>query len=208
MKYMRKNFLKNNKAMSVLYDAVLFVVLVSLSSVVLIPAIQNDSSVETTLDIYRENIAEETLLTMLASRIEKFSYKSSLKTFVQLHKTYSNLIAENLASQETSWFVKDFTKSLEKEIQNFLDDFLGDKYGFSFQALWKPANIPSITINLGSEIPEKNIYIAKTKIMIPYNTVEEFKEAFRHYDGLEATEDDLPSIQQAEIKLVIWELQG
>jgi hypothetical protein len=204
---MRK-FLKNQQAISVLYDAVLFVVMVSLSGAVLIPALQNDNAVQTTIDTHRENIAEETLLTMLVSKIDKFTYNSGIQSFEQLHKTFANLIAENLACRKTSFFVGDFTTKLEKEIKNFLNNYLGDKYGFSFQAKWEPANLGKITISLGSTIPEKNCYIAKTQIMMPYNTVEDFKKAFGHCTGLSASNSDLPSIQKAEVKLILWEVKG
>lgn len=206
---MRKKFLENKKAVSVLYDAVLFIVMVSLSGVALIPALQNDNSVETIVDTHRENIAEETLQTLLVSKIDKFTYKSGIQSYEQRHKTFANLIAENLASQKKSFFISDFTKSLKQEIKNFFNDFLGNKYGFSFQAKWCVDNKILGEISFGGDKPEKDCYVAKSKIMTPIATLEDFKNEYESIiNGLSADSSDLPSIQKADVKLVLWEVKG
>jgi len=119
-------FLKNTKALAVMYDAVFFLVLVSLSAVVLLPALQSDIAVKGSIDKHREHVADNALNTYLVSRMDKFSYKlagdliddvagsigidnssdglyKSITDWIlareQLHKTHANLIAENLACQ-------------------------------------------------------------------------------------------------------------
>jgi hypothetical protein len=119
-------FLKNKIALAVMYDAVFFVILVSLSGVVLLPALQSDIAMEGSIDKHREHVADEALNTYLVSRADKFSYSvagdliddvagsigidnsssglyksitSWLLAREQLHKTHANLVAENLACQ-------------------------------------------------------------------------------------------------------------
>ncbi len=117
---------KNTHAVSSMYDAVLFIVMVSLSGVILLPALQNDMAVKTSIDKHREHIADEALSTFLVSRSDCFSYKfcgdliddiagslgidnsseglyGSITNWIlareQLHKKYANLVAENLGCQ-------------------------------------------------------------------------------------------------------------
>lgn len=119
-------FLKNTSALAVMYDAVFFIVLVSLSGVVLLPALQSDIAIKGSIDKHREHVADEALNTYLVSRVDKFSYSvagdliddvagsigidnsssglyKSITSWLlgreQLHKTHANLVAENLACQ-------------------------------------------------------------------------------------------------------------
>ncbi len=111
-----------------MHDAVLFMVMVSLSGVVLLPALQSDTSVHTSIQKHREELADETLLMLMTSRCDEFGYtlageqiedltgldidyksssnndiiESLIKTFLgreQKHKTYSDLCVENLVCQ-------------------------------------------------------------------------------------------------------------
>lgn len=111
-----------------MHDAVIFVVMVSLSGVVLIPALQSDTAVETSVQKHREEFADETLIMLMTSRSDDFGYtlagqqikeaanisidyassssndiiENLIKTFLgreQKHKTYSDLCVENLVSQ-------------------------------------------------------------------------------------------------------------
>lgn len=122
----KRTILRNKTAVSMMYDAVFFIVMVSLSGVVLMPALQSDVAVEGSIDKHREHLADEALNTLLVSRADKLSYKvggdliddvagsigidnssdglyGSILNWLlareQLHKTYSNLISENLGCQ-------------------------------------------------------------------------------------------------------------
>lgn len=119
-------FLKNIIALAVMYDAVFFLVLVSLSAVALLPALQSDIAIKASIDKHRENVADDALNTYLVSRVDKFSYSiagdliddiagsigidnssnglyKSITDWIlareQLHKTHANLVAENLGCQ-------------------------------------------------------------------------------------------------------------
>jgi len=221
-------FLKNKKATSIMYDAVLFVVMVSLSGVILVPALQNNISVESSIKKHQEHTADETLNTLLVSRADKFEYNlldSLLNSLVgnifegndiyesisdwllgheQLHKTYANLIAENLGCQ-FSLLSNDFDKELEKSIKNFLKDYLGDKYGFRFTAVWRPINnIKLGEIEIGEPPDSQDCFVSQAYISMPYNSTQSFEKA----TGLSASSDDLLSIQRAEVRLNIWQIRG
>ena len=126
---MKKRLLiKNKKALSIMHDAILFIVMVSLSSVVILPALQNDTVIRNSVEKHREEIADQTLLMLMTSRADNFGYtlagqqieditkikvdysnpssndliENLIKTFLgreQKHKTYSDLCVENLVCQ-------------------------------------------------------------------------------------------------------------
>jgi len=100
--------------------------MVSLSGVILLPALQSDVAVKTSVDTHREHIADQALNTFLVSRTDKFSYKfcgdviddvagslgidnssdglyglitNWILAREQIHKNYANLIADDLGCQ-------------------------------------------------------------------------------------------------------------
>ena len=194
--------------MSLLYDAVFFLIMVSLSGVVLIPALQNDISIEASVDKHREHVADEALNMLLVSRSDEFSYKilgdiiddtansigientsdgiySSILDWIlareQLHKTYSNLISENLGCQlkfpisifgnnRFNILTGDFDKQLKIDLKNFLKNYIGDKYELNFSAVWHPIKGIGFggDIYIGHSPPDTNCYVAKSNIMMPF----------------------------------------
>lgn len=224
----KRLFLNNTKAVSIMYDAVLFVVMVSLSGVVLIPALQNDIAIESSLKKHQEHTADEALNALLVSRVDKLSYdldflkigqvigqlfngndiyrsiSSWLLGHEQLHKTYANLIAENLGCQ-FSLLTENFDNNLKNNIKSFLSSYLGDKYSYRFTAVWRPLNnIKMGEIELG-EIPhDQDCYVSQAYIMMPYNSTTSFEEA----TGLATSPSDLLTIMRAELRLVIWQIRG
>lgn len=224
----RRIFFKNTFAISVMYDAVLFVVMVSLSGVVLIPALQNDIAVESSIKKHQEHTADEALNSLLVSRVDKFSYDlggnvihsivgdlfegndiyNSLSSWLlgheQLHKTYANLIADDLGCQ-FSVFTGEFDTNLKDNIKGFLSDYLGDRFNFKFTAIWRPVNgIKMGELVSGDDPPEVDCYVSKTNIVMPFNSTESFENAA----GISASDSDLLTIQRAEVRLVIWEVRG
>lgn len=122
----QRKLLRNIYGVSVMYDAVLFIVMVSISGAVLLPALQSNIAIESSLETHREHIADEALNTYLVSRVDRFSYKifgdiiddiagsigidnsseglyGSITNWLlareQLHKTHAALLAENLGCQ-------------------------------------------------------------------------------------------------------------
>ena len=99
---------------------------VTISGAVLLPALQSDIAIESSIETHREHVVDEALNMFLVSRVDKFSYKvggdilddiagdigidnssdglySTITNWLlareQLHKTHANLIAENLGCQ-------------------------------------------------------------------------------------------------------------
>ena len=122
----QRKFVRNTYGISVMYDAVFFIVMISISGAILLPALQSNIAIESSVETHREHVADEALNTFLVSRIDKFSYKvggdiiddvagsigidnssdgiyGSITNWLlareQLHKTHANLIAENLGCQ-------------------------------------------------------------------------------------------------------------
>ncbi len=116
----------DNLALSLLYDTLLFAVMVSLSAAVLLPALTDPHAPLASLEKHRELDVDDTLHTLLATRLDNFSYAflgtitdhvadtlgintSSQGLYAELrawtlantprHETYAALIAEDLTSQ-------------------------------------------------------------------------------------------------------------
>jgi hypothetical protein len=121
-----RSFYENLFGISVMYDAVLFLVMVSLAGVILLPVLRTDIALESSVDKHREQIVDETLQTFLVSRSDSFTYRfcgnliddvagsigidnssdglyGSLTEWLlaheQRHKTFAALLAENLGCQ-------------------------------------------------------------------------------------------------------------
>jgi hypothetical protein len=121
-----RSLLEDLFGISVMYDAVLFIVMVSLAGVILLPVLRTNSAIESSVDKHREQIVDETLHTFLSTRSDSFVYQfcgnliddvagsigidnssdglyRSLTQWLlaheQRHKTYAILLAENLGCQ-------------------------------------------------------------------------------------------------------------
>ncbi len=111
---------------SVMYDAVFFIIMVSLAGVVLLPVVTTQHSVDTLVDKHRETIVDDALHSFLVSRSDLFRYRfcgTLLDTVAQRiginttdhglynllsdwflaheqrHKTYATLLSEDLGCQ-------------------------------------------------------------------------------------------------------------
>lgn len=122
----RRVLFNNNQGLSLLYDTVLFIVMVSLAGITLLPALQSTLEQKTTLDTHREQVVDDALHTFLVSKADYFEYRfggtllddlakkigidttshglySKISQWFlgheQYHKTYAALLSENLGSQ-------------------------------------------------------------------------------------------------------------
>ena len=203
-----RSFTRNIFGVSLMYDAVFFIVLVSLSGVVLLPALKSNVAVNTSVETHREHIADDALKTFLGSRADIFSYRiganilddavknlgidnssdglyGAITTWLlaheQRHKTYANLIAENLACQfhipfsvlgvdRLNIFTQDYDHELQQNIAQFFTRYLGEKYDYNVTALWHPIK----GVRFGGELfvgehpPTINSHVAQSTIIIPY----------------------------------------
>ncbi|MCX6661002.1 MAG: hypothetical protein NTY91_00450 [Euryarchaeota archaeon] len=122
----RTRFLGDLFGISMMYDAVFFIIMVSLAGVILLPVLRTDIALESSVDKHREEIVDETLHTFLVTRADFFEYRFCgnlideiaghigidntsnglygsvthwLLAHEQRHKTYATLLAEYLGCQ-------------------------------------------------------------------------------------------------------------
>ena len=121
-----RDLLQNRHGVSLLYDAVLFLVMVSLAGVVLLPALRSNIAVTTSIESHREHLVDEALQTYLVTRADLFEYRlggdiidaaaehvgientsnklyQTLSLWIvgheQLHTTYATLLTADLGCQ-------------------------------------------------------------------------------------------------------------
>lgn len=204
-------FFKNISAVSVMYDAIFFLVMVSLSGVLLLPALHSTIAREGSLDLHREEVVDDTLQTYLTTRVDFFNYTfagtllddvagtlgikntsdglyRSITSWVlgheQLHKTYSSLLAENLAcqfvlpfsllgSQRLNVFTEAYDNELHNETAHFFSQVFHEKYHYNFTAVWRPLKgVPfGGCFFSGEHPPTKDCYVARRLLMMPYSPV-------------------------------------
>lgn len=142
----QRSFFDDDTGISVMYDAVFFIIMVSLAGVVLLPALTTQPSVDTLVDKHREDIVDDALLTFLVSRSDLFQYRFCgtlldtvaqhiginttghglykvltewLLAHEQRHKTYATLLSENLGCQ----FIVPFQISGLNRINIFTEEY-------------------------------------------------------------------------------------
>ncbi len=200
-------FATDRRGISAMQDAILFCVMVSLSGAILLPALTHDAIPKSQIERERNEVANEALLVLLSTTRDEFSYRladtitnnalgnSSIPILessfsdeilewllgrTQYHKTYGNLIAENLACQllfpienhdvRINLLTGGFDTELREGISQQLDMILEGKYHYNFSATWYPIiGVPfGGRISAGSPPPTK-VYVAKTWITMPYS---------------------------------------
>lgn len=142
----RKPLLENLFGISLLYDTMFFIIMISLAGAILLPVLRTDIAHENSLDVHREEIVDEVLQTFLVTRADSFEYRfcgnlidtvagsvgidntsdglyGSITKWIlaheQHHKTYATLLAEYLGSQ----FKLPFTFIGANQLNIFLGDF-------------------------------------------------------------------------------------
>jgi hypothetical protein len=131
---------------SLMYDAVFFLIMVSLAGVILLPVLHSEIALESSVERHREELVDETLRTFLVTRADVFEYRfcgtlideiagkigiqntsdglyGSLTHWLlaheQRHKTYASLLAEYLGCQ----FRLPFTFFGINQMNIFVGDF-------------------------------------------------------------------------------------
>ncbi|MCD6473757.1 MAG: hypothetical protein J7K47_02480, partial [Thermoplasmata archaeon] len=198
----------NRKGISAMHDAILFIVMVSLSGVILLPAFINNPITESEIERERSETADEALIVLLSVTPKEFNYTLAKETIdsvmnkaginsqgdlgkaifnwllgiKQYHKSYGELIAENLASQfllslcgkdyRMNVLTQDFDKRLKENISRELNKILEKRYKYNFTAKWEPI----IGLPFGGEIcvgtsPPETAYVSKTFVTMPFAPV-------------------------------------
>lgn len=198
----------NRKGISAMHDAILFVTLVSISGVILLPAFINNPITQSEIEREGSETADESLIVLLSLTPKEFNYTLAKETIdgvmnkagissqgdlgkaifnwllgiKQYHKSYGELIAEDLASQfllslggkdyRMNILTQDFDKRLKENISKELNQILEGKYKFNLTAKWNPI----IGMPFGGKLqvggaPPQTAYVSKTFISLPFSPV-------------------------------------
>jgi len=197
----------NRKGISAMHDAILFVTLVSISGVILLPAFINNPITQSEIEREGSESADESLIVLLSLTPKEFNYTLAKETIdgvmnkagissqgdlgkaifnwllgiKQYHKSYGELIAEDLASQfllslggkdYMNILTQDFDKRLKENISKELNKILEGKYKFNLTAKWNPI----IGMPFGGKLqvggaPPQTAYVSKTFISLPFSPV-------------------------------------
>ena len=198
----------NRKGISAMHDAILFVTLVSISGVILLPAFINNPITQSEIEREGSESADESLIVLLSLTPKEFNYTLAKETIdgvmnkagissqgdlgkaifnwllgiKQYHKSYGELIAEDLASQfllslggkdyRMNILTQDFDKRLKENISKELNQILEGKYKFNLTAKWNPI----IGMPFGGKLqvggaPPQTAYVSKTFISLPFSPV-------------------------------------
>ena len=185
------------KGISIMQDAIIFCIIVSIAALVVAPALLGGRMVRVYEEKENEERVNEALYTLLNSNTNDFSYllffneewKESflgelLKRFAgiePIHASYGELVSACLLCQircngkNFNFLVKNFEKNLEKEIEKFFKKYLSG-YKFNFTARWQP--IVGVDfggeISVGEEIPYANVYSSHIYILMPPSFITSF----------------------------------
>jgi len=164
---MKARLWKDKRGISVMQDAVLFCVMVSLSGAILMPAFTSNTIQKTYIEKENEEKANEVLQQLISCDLDKNEHlnakpvldsmgidtnKGLLKPVIdtllkreQLHRTYADLCTECIACQfkflgnYVNIFAYDFTDVIRAELEKFLDERLRDYgYAYNFSIVWNP----------------------------------------------------------------------
>lgn len=192
---------KNSFAVAMMYDAVLFIVMVSMSGAVLIPALQSDVAVEGSIEKHREEIVDETLLMLMTSRADDFGYtlagsqiematgidvdyassnpdiiQTLVKTFLgreQKHKTYADLCVESLVCQVKTFGtrINIFTEDYDESLREEITTILNNYLGEKYEFRFVIRWKPIMGIDFGGDLEIGPIPPESTHVAKSYVTL-------------------------------------
>ena len=196
MKIWRK-FVEDEQGISVMHDAVLFCLMVSIAGAILMPALVSDVAKESYMEKENEEKVEEVLHQLMVCKLDEFSHLNAepvlknlkintnqglLKPVIdnllkreQLHRTYADLCTECVACQfkvlghRLNILTQNFTEMMRVELKKFLERQLGRQYKYNFTVVWNPIVGFDFggDLSVGSAIPKTNVYVAVAYATMP-----------------------------------------
>lgn len=176
------------KGISIMQDAIIFCIMVSISAMLLAPALFGGRMAGVYEEKENEERVNEALYTFVNSNTNDFEYilfdlesegfiGELMKKFFgkePIHASYGELISALLLCQiryegkNYNFFVNGFEKHLRKEIEDFFREYLKG-YKFNFTAIWQPIIGFDFggEISIGEKIPDKNVYSSRLSILMP-----------------------------------------
>jgi len=172
-----KKIVEDKKGISVMQDAILFCLMVSISGVILMPAFTTDITQQTYIEKENEERVNEVLHQIMTCRVDEFAHLNGetimssmgintnqeglLSSIIdnllkreQMHLTYADLCTECVACQfkvleyKLNIITQNFTEMLRLELKRFLDERLGNDYKYNFTIVWNPI----VGFDFGGEI--------------------------------------------------------
>ncbi|MCD6146530.1 MAG: hypothetical protein J7J34_00805 [Thermoplasmata archaeon] len=162
----KREFMRDRRGISIMQDAVLFCVMVSLSGVVLMPAFTSNAVQKAYIEKENEEKAEEILHKFMTCKVDEFEHLNAenildraginasyglLKPLVdgmlekeEMHRTYADLCTECMACQlrfsgrQLNVLTENFTEMTEAKLGEFMDEQLGSRYSYNFTIVWNP----------------------------------------------------------------------
>ena len=166
MKKGMQKFAYDRRGISVMQDAVLFCIMVSISAAILMPSFASNSIERVYIEKENEERVDEVLHQLMTCRADEFEYMAAwhilndlgvsnssglLKPLIKdlfgrevMHHTYADLCTECMACQfyfggkQLNALTEDFTKMIKYELGKFIEGQLGGRYGYNFTAKWRP----------------------------------------------------------------------
>jgi competence protein ComGC len=194
----------DTRGFSTTLDILLFLVMISIAAVILLPTIIGNTQIKNEIEANNQKLSSEILLTLLNGRVDEFEYevagdqmdalagplndssvyltaKKMITGKQSNHRTFSDLAAENAASQwviyhdgkkmQMNFLMTNYSNSLQSNLESYLDRQIGDRYEYNFTVVWRPfVNVPiGGDVSIGEPVP-KNTYAESTYITMPYHS--------------------------------------
>ena len=207
--------IKNKMGFSVMQDAIVFCIMVSISAAILLPALIGGVMKEARVEKEMEERVDEDLLSFLVTRKEEFSYQvgevilSSLgeqitSSFIYdsidplistnhlVHQSFANLIADYLACQLSIFgytinpIATAYKEALREEVKKFFDERFGEKIMYNLTAEWQPIYLAP----MGSKLyvgcyPPEEKFTSEATIIMPFSLHETLLTKSQLYDAFQ-----------------------
>ena len=210
-----RSVFQDSCGISLMYDALLFIVMVSIAGLILLPVSRTNIALDSLVDKHREDVVDNALHTFLVSRADFFQYRFCgtliddvaesigintsldglyasvtqwLLAHEQCHKTYENLLAENLGCQfqlpfsffgmnHLNMFTDEYKSQLKNDTTRFFSSLFGEKYHYNLTAWWHPIKgIPfGGEFSVGERPPTKDCFVAHRFFLMPYTPLISFE---------------------------------
>lgn len=197
---MQKKITSDQQAFSTTMDAMFFLTLISIATVILLPSIMAERQYDSAEYTTKQDIATHTLSALLNSKADTFDYtvdqlsivpEDPISTLIngsstiasshqQKHSTFAEIIAEDLAfslyDSETNVQTNPSIMMQHKEetnnaISEFLDKSIGGRYNYHLYAIWEPVKDHSLKSAIVIGIePPVDAIKKSSRISIPTKT--------------------------------------
>lgn len=155
----------NSRAYSTLIDALLFLLMVSISAVIILSGGTGESWIKTSGEQQMQIKTTDILLSLLNTRVENLEYRCDSTQYELKHKTISEIISEQMMlriSDETC------REQIETKMEEVLNNAIGSNYNYNL-TIYHVANNTVETESFGSITPP-NAHSSTIQISTPPGT--------------------------------------